>query len=96
MIYTAQEIAEEVDVVLEETVENYSGTIHRLKEILRLPAGTNSEEVCGKVAGLVHRNQELEGLQIPPIVYKYDKKDFTKLFRITNKIVLIIENEGKK
>ena len=83
------EISEDKDP----TVENYRETFQRLKEILKIPVGANTEEVLGKVQALLDRALKLEEAQIPKIVYKHEGKDYEKAIKFLN-LLLIIEKQN--
>ena len=70
----------EQDVALIESLDNYKSAFHRLKELLKLPVSDNTEDILGKVAGLVKENEDLKGLQVPKIIYKHEGKEYERLF----------------
>lgn len=80
----------ESNTELKESLENYKNSFHRLKELLKLPVGSGSEEVIGKVAGILESLSELEDAQIPKVVYKHSGKDFEKIAQLLN-LILILE-----
>jgi hypothetical protein len=71
------------------TIEAYKDTFYKLKEILKLPVGANNEDVLGRVAGLVESLREAKEALVPKVVYKLQDKDFTKVFSISNLIIIM-------
>lgn len=67
---------DEPDTELQATLEKYQETIQEIKELLGIRAGDNSEDVIGKLRGILKRISELEKAQVPAVVYKMDGKDF--------------------
>lgn len=77
------------DINWHETALLYQETFEKLKEILSLPPADNTEEVLGKVRNLVGRVKELEELQEPKTIYKYQDKDFQAVLRFGNILIAI-------
>ena len=80
----------ESDHSVSEALENYKSAFFRLKEILGLVSGDNTEDVLGKVSGLVKEVEELKKLQIPEVIYKVETADYKTILSFGN-IKLIIE-----
>lgn len=80
----------ESDHSVSEALENYKSAFFRLKEILKLVSGDNTEDVLGKVSGLVKEVEDLKKLQVPEVVYKVGDADYKVLLSLGN-IKLIID-----
>lgn len=80
---------EDNDIVLKEMIEQYQTTLYSIKEILKVPIGSDNETLIGKVRGVANSITELQEALLPKTVYKVNEKDFTKLFSISNLTVII-------
>jgi murein DD-endopeptidase MepM/ murein hydrolase activator NlpD len=74
----------------QEISKAYEDSFNRLKDILRLAPAANTEDVLGKAKGLLDRIKELEKIQIPETVYKFEGKDYKKLFGFLNIVVIML------
>lgn len=81
--------AEDNDIVLQTANEQYKDTFFKLKEMLKIPVGSNNEDVLGYVAGLLKSITELQEAKKPQTVYKLEGKDFEKIISLWNLTVIL-------
>lgn len=74
----------------EQVANQYKQTYEDLKGVLKLSMSADTEEVAGRVQGLLNRIVELEKATTPEIIYKLDGKDFNRILKIGN-ITIIME-----
>ena len=81
------------DVTLVKKLEEYQDTMQKIKEILRIRVGDNTEDILGELTGRLERITELEKLQIPATIYKHEGKEYeaTGIFPKKWNIKLIIQ-----
>ncbi|GIW70317.1 MAG: hypothetical protein KatS3mg101_1064 [Patescibacteria group bacterium] len=77
------------DISWHETALLYQESFEKIKELLGAAPAENTEEVIGRIKKLIERNKELEKLQEPKTIYKYENKDYVPLIRLSNIIVAI-------
>lgn len=83
----------EVDTNKDKLVEQQRETILSIKDVLRrvgLESGQDSEAMVAKLEWLVDQYEELKDKQVPKVIYKYEDKDFSKIIKLWN-LVLIME-----
>lgn len=82
--------AEDNDIAMERTIEEYKNTLQSLKEILKVSIGSSNEELIGKAQGLLQTITDLQEAGVQKTIYKSEGKEFTRLFKVGN-ITVIIE-----
>lgn len=76
------------DINWQQTAEQYKQTYNDLKGILGLTESADTEEVFGKVRGMLERITELEKLTLPKTIYKIEGKDFEVFNALFFKILI--------
>ncbi len=82
------------DMDWRETAESYKQAYNDLKSILGLAENVDTQEVAGKVRGLLELIKELQEEQKPRIIYKYEGKDYEFGIRFWNLIIAIEKGGG--
>jgi hypothetical protein len=72
-------------VIAEQYKENYND----LKSTLGLPVSADTEEVMGKVRGLLERVTELEKAVEPKVIYRLEGKDYEKVIKFGNLAIIL-------
>lgn len=74
---------------MQATLEGYKDMAHRLKEILKLPVGANTEDIIGRVTGLLESLTEAQNAQKPKTVYKYEGEDYERIITLGNLLLIM-------
>ncbi len=80
--------AEDNDVAMERTIEEYKNTLYSLKEILGVTIGSSNEELVGKAQGLMVKLKEAIDASQIKVVYKYQDKDYVKVLSFGGLVII--------
>lgn len=83
------QVQEADDIDYKTAAEQYKSSYDELKAILGLPLGDNTEDVLGAISGLQDKVKALEKANIAQTIYKYEGKDYEKVIKISNLIIIL-------
>lgn len=82
-------VQEADDIDYKTAAEQYKSSYDELKVLLRLPLGDNTEDVLGAISGLQERVKQLEKANVAQTIYKFEGKDYEKVIKISNLIIIL-------